>query len=206
MSRKLIFIDDSGCTGFKFGQGSTNYFGIAAVFFDDDLDAEEAALKIKRLRRSLCWHDLHEFKFRKTSGSIRKQFLETVRSLNYRVVIALIDKRNVNDIKLQENPSEFYYNVILRTLQIGDGFVKANIIIDGKKGIDHRRKVKSFFRKNLPEFSVNKISFRDSQKDSLIQLADMIVGAAMHSLEKRDDSKDYISIIEKRIYKIFTEL
>ena len=47
MSRKLIFIDDSGCTVFKFGRGSTDYFGIAAVFFDDNLDAEETALIIK---------------------------------------------------------------------------------------------------------------------------------------------------------------
>ena len=206
MSRKLIFIDDSGCTGFKFGRGSTVYFGIAAVFFDDNLDAEETALKIKRLRRSLGWHDLHEFKFRKTSKVIKKQFFETVRSLNYRVVVALIDKRNVIDKKIQKNPGEFYYSVILSALQAGGGFAKANITIDGEKGVDHRRKIKSYFRRNLPVFSVNKISFRDSKKDSLIQLADMIVGAAIYSLEEQDDAKDYISIIEKSIEKIITEI
>jgi len=206
MPRKLIFIDDSGCTGFKFGRGSTDYFGIAAVFFDDDLDAEETALSIKRLRRSLGWHDLHEFKFRKTSNTIRKKFLETVNSFNYRVVVTIIDKRKISDNNLQNNPGEFYYNVILRTLQSGGGFEKANIIIDGEKGIDHRRKVKTFFRNNLPDFSVNKMSFRDSRKDNLIQLADMIVGAAMHSLESKNDAKDYLSIIKKRIETTLTEL
>jgi len=145
MVRKLIFVDDSGCTGFKFGRGSTDYFGIAAVFFDDDLDAEETALKIKRLRRSLGWHDLHEFKFRKTSKSIKKQFLETVKSLNYRVVITIIDKRTITDNKYKNNPGEFYYNVILKTLQSGGEFEKANIAIDGEKGSDHRRNVKAFF-------------------------------------------------------------
>jgi len=206
MSRKLIFIDDSGCTGFKFGHGSTDYFGIAAVFFSDDLDAEETALKIKRLRRSLGWHDLHEFKFRKTSKSIRKQFLETVKPFNYEVVVTIIDKRKIFDKKLKSDSGEFYYNVILRTLQAGGGFEKANIIIDGEKGIDHRRKVKTFFRKNLPEFSVNEMSFRDSKKDSLIQLADMIIGAAMHSIEDRDDANDYISIVKNRIVSEISEL
>jgi len=206
MLKKLIFIDDSGCTGFKFGRGSTDYFGITAVFFDDDLDAEEASLKIKRLRRSLGWHDLHEFKFRKTSKSIRKKFLETVSMLNYRIVITLIDKRKVSDKRLQKNPDEFYYNVILRTLQGGGGFEKANIIIDGEKGVDHRRKVKTFFRKNLPEFSINEMSFIDSKKDNLIQLADMIIGAAMHSIKDRDDAMDYISIVKKHIIAEFNEI
>jgi hypothetical protein len=95
MSRKLLFIDDAGDVGFKFGQGSTDYFAIAVVFFDDDLDAEEASLRIKRMRRSLGWHDLHEFKFRKTSSDIKIQFFETVCSLDFRVVVALIDKRAV---------------------------------------------------------------------------------------------------------------
>ena len=40
--------DDSGDPGFKLGRGSTDYFAIATVFFDDDLDAEEMALKTKR--------------------------------------------------------------------------------------------------------------------------------------------------------------
>jgi len=199
MARKLIFVDDSGCTGFKFGRGSTDYFGIAAIFFDDDLDAEETALKIKRLRRSLGWHDLHEFKFRKTSKTVKKQFLETVKSLNFRVVITIIDKRDITDKKYINNPGEFYYNVILKTLQTGGEFEKANIAIDGEKGIDHRRTVKTFFRKNLPDYSVNNISFIDSKKDNLIQLADMIVGAALYSVKDRTDANDYITIIKNRI-------
>jgi len=206
MSRKLIFIDDSGCTGFKFGRGSSDYFCIAGIFFDDDLDAEETALKIKRLRRSLGWHDLHEFKFRKASIKVKKQFFNTICSFNYRVVLATIDKRKITDKNLQNNPSEFYYKVILKVLQTGGDFMKANITIDGEKGIDHRRNVKTFFRKNLPEFSVNKIGFVDSKKDNLVQLADMFVGAARQSIEKQKDANDYISMVKKRIEAIITEL
>ena len=45
----LIFLDESGDAGFKFGQGSSSHFVIALVIFDSPLDAEETALHIKRL-------------------------------------------------------------------------------------------------------------------------------------------------------------
>jgi hypothetical protein len=76
----LVFIDDSGDAGFKLDKGSSKHFVIACVIFDDNLDAEEAALKIKRLRRSLNWRDDHEFKFNKASKTIRLAFLNEVLS------------------------------------------------------------------------------------------------------------------------------
>jgi hypothetical protein len=199
MARKLIFIDDSGCTGFKFGRGSTDYFGIAAVFFDDDLDAEETALKIKRLRRSLGWHDLHEFKFRKTSKELIKLFFNTVQPCNFRVVTALIDKRTVTDIEMIKNPRLFYYNVILHTIRAGGSLDKVNIYIDGEAGRKYSQKVKTYIRQNLPKNAVNKVTFKDSNTDSLVQLADMIVGALLHTTEERGDSDLYYSIIKEHI-------
>ena len=199
MARKLIFIDDSGCTGFKFGRGSTDYFGIAAVFFDDDLDAEETALKIKRLRRSLGWHDLHEFKFRKTSKELTKQFFNAVQPCTFRVVTALIDKRTVTDIKMTKNPRLFYYNVILQTIRAGGNLDKVNIYIDGEAGRKYSQKVKTYIRQNLPKNAVNKVSFKDSNTDSLVQLADMIVGALLHTTEERGNSDLYYSLIKSHI-------
>jgi len=37
------------------------------------------------------------------------------------------------------------------------------------------------------------------KKNNLIQLADMIVGAALYSIKDRTDAKDYITIIKNRI-------
>ena len=67
----LVFIDDSGDPGFKLEKGWSKHFVIACIIFDDNLDAEETALKIKRLRRALKWRDDHEFKFNKTNKQIR---------------------------------------------------------------------------------------------------------------------------------------
>ncbi len=37
----LVFIDDSGDAGFKLGKGSSEFFVISAVIFDDNLEAEK---------------------------------------------------------------------------------------------------------------------------------------------------------------------
>ena len=69
----LVFIDDSGNPGFKLGRGSSQFFIIACVVFEDNLDAEETALLMKRYRRDLRWPDEREFKFNKTKKRFCKR-------------------------------------------------------------------------------------------------------------------------------------
>ncbi|MCL6472275.1 MAG: hypothetical protein K6T91_05620 [Firmicutes bacterium] len=59
----IIFLDDSGDPGFKVGKGSTTSLVIALAIFDDELEAEETSVKIKRLKRELGVKDTFEFKF-----------------------------------------------------------------------------------------------------------------------------------------------
>ena len=66
----LVFIDDSGDPGFNFKKGSSRFFIIAAVIFNDELEAEKTAVSIKELRRKLNFPDDVEFKFNKS----RKMF------------------------------------------------------------------------------------------------------------------------------------
>lgn len=57
----LVFIDDSGDPGFKLDKGSSHFFVISAVLFDDNLEAEKTAVAIKELRRELKFGDDKEF-------------------------------------------------------------------------------------------------------------------------------------------------
>lgn len=43
----LVFIDESGDTGFKVSKGSTQNFVVACVIFDDNLEAEKTSVAIK---------------------------------------------------------------------------------------------------------------------------------------------------------------
>ncbi len=55
----------------------------------------------------------------------------------------------------------------------------ANIYIDGKSGKSYQKKIRAYFRQNLPKNSVHTLKYIDSKSNSLIQLADMISGATM---------------------------
>ena len=104
----LVFIDDSGDAGFKLDKGSSKHFVIACVIFDDNLDAEEAALIIKRLRRSLHWRDDHEFKFNKTSKAIRLAFLNEVKGCKFRIRAIVADKSTIRSPELRTSKNKFY--------------------------------------------------------------------------------------------------
>jgi len=71
----LVFIDDSGDAGFKLDKGSSSFFVISAVIFDDELEAEKTAIAIKELRRELGFSDQTEFKFNGCRKEVRLKFL-----------------------------------------------------------------------------------------------------------------------------------
>ena len=112
MSRQLVFIDDSGDPGFKLAQGSSSHFVIACIIFDDFLDAEEAALIIKKYRRSIGWGDYREFKFNKTAKKYVKELLERVSSCNFHVRAICVDKSKIHSLELK-NKTESFYNYFI---------------------------------------------------------------------------------------------
>ena len=199
----IIAIDDSGDPGLKIGKGSSRYFVIAVVCFADDLDAEEVSLRIKRIRRDLKWKSLHEFKFRKTSPEIRRMFLTEMKRFNFEVSLVILDKNDIiNDITFKKNASKLYNAAILKAIaSFGEQVEDAHIYIDGESGVDYRRKVRTYLRKNLPKRAIKELTYRDSKNDSLIQLADMVAGAARRSVE-RDTDAGYLKIIKGRITRI----
>jgi len=44
-------MDESGDAGFKFDKGSSNFFVIVAIIYDDSLEVEKTAVAIKSLKR-----------------------------------------------------------------------------------------------------------------------------------------------------------
>jgi len=99
----LIFVDDSGDPGFKLEKGSSRYFVIAMVIFDDNLEAEKTALEIKKLKRDLGFPDETEFKFSKSRNEVKKRFLSTVSVSNFRIRCLVVDKKLVYSHELRNN-------------------------------------------------------------------------------------------------------
>ncbi len=203
----LVFIDDAGDAGFKLEKGSSKHFVIACVIFDDNLDAEETALKIKRLRRSLKWRDDHEFKFNKASKLVRLTFLSEIKSCNFRVRAIVADKEVIRSPELRTNNTKFYNYMIKEVLSKSDGSIKnGSIRLDGHEDRAYKKAAATYFRQQAnPRGSViNDMKFVNSKNDNLIQLADMVAGSILRSTQSNKTDKDeYLKVIKKRIEDIW---
>ena len=74
----LMFIDESGDAGLKINSGSSKYFIVALVAFEDHDEAQAADERIDLLRREMGLPNRFEFHFNKMKPDQRKQFLAVI--------------------------------------------------------------------------------------------------------------------------------
>ena len=199
----LIFIDDSGDPGFKIDRGSSTTFVICCIIFDDELEAERTAVRIKELRRELKKSDRFEFKFNKSSKGYRIKFLETIKSFKFRVRAIVMPKRVIHSDELRNSKTSFYNYTIKLVLKNSGGTLKnARIRLDGHGNRMFRRELTSYLRRSLDSVDrgmIENLRFRSSDKDVLIQLADMVAGSINKKYQNEKTDKDiYWDMIKSR--------
>ncbi len=199
----LIFIDDSGDPGFKVEKGSSAVFVIALIIFDDPLDAEETALKIKRLKQIMKLNDNFEFRFNKCRKDFRCKFLSTVADSRFRVRAIIMRKDRIYGRELRRSKESFYSYAIKTVLKYHGGTIHdAKIRLDGHGDRLFKNTVSMYLRRELnsPRNKIFKdLKFVDSQKNVLVQLADMVAGAINRSYSDKDDKNLYKGIIAHKI-------
>lgn len=200
----LVFIDDSGDPGFKLGKGSSTHFVISMVIFDDDLEAEKAAVRIKELKRELKLADSVEFKFAKSSSRIKIAFLKGINPFNFDVRFLAVDKEKIYSQDLMNNKNRFYSFFIKELLKhSGKAIPNARIKIDGHGDRAFRRNFITYLRRELnskDRIILESCKIVDSKENVLIQMADMISGSINRSYNaEKADRGDYKKIIEKHI-------
>ncbi len=200
----LIFIDDSGDAGFKLDKGSSKFFVISAVIFDDNLEAEKTAVAIKQFRRDAGFSDRVEFKFNKSRRKIREGFLKTVNTFNFRIRNLIIDKSLIRSEELRNNRESFYSYAIKMLLKYSNKTIsEASIKIDGSGDRIFRKTFLSYLRKQLNTKEakiIKKCKLVNSKNNVLIQLADMVAGSVRRSYDKEKTDHDvYKNIIKKHI-------
>lgn len=198
----LVLIDESGCSGFKLGKGSTPFFVIGMVTFFDFEEAEKASNKISELRTKLnIWP---EFKFSKTHSDVKDIFFRELCKFNFNVQALVVEKTNLKNIK--PNPKENFYSFLIKELiQKQDTILaKAIIKIDGNGDKEFKNALNSYLRQQIGSRKIGKFRFVDSQKDNLIQLADMTVGAiARHQNQNRKESSRWYKLLNSKIVDIW---
>lgn len=204
----LVFIDDSGDPGFRIDRGSTRAFVICCVIFDDELEAEKTAIAIKELRRKLRKPDYYEFKFNKCSREYRTKFLQAIAGFKFRVRALVMRKDLIRSPELKRSKESFYNFTIKTVLKYNEETIKrAKIRLDGSGSRLFRQSLLVYLRKSLNTSErtiIENIRFRDSNKDVLIQLADMIAGSISRTYQQeKSDRELYLGVIKKRVENIW---
>ncbi|PIP40155.1 hypothetical protein COX18_07640 [Candidatus Desantisbacteria bacterium CG23_combo_of_CG06-09_8_20_14_all_40_23] len=88
----LVFIDEAGDTGRKIEKGSSRFFVISLVLFDEYEEANVCDQRIKLLRKELKISENYEFHFTENSKRIRIEFLKAIQPYNFMYVTVVINK------------------------------------------------------------------------------------------------------------------
>ena len=195
----LVFVDESGDAGFKLQTGSSDFFVMALVIFDDNLEAEKTSLAIKELRRKLKLKDKFEFKFNKTNKKFRKTFFNGVKSFKFKVRAIVVKKELIHSQGLRNNKEKFYNYVSMQLLKQSLKSIRnANLKFD-KRGERALRDQLRVYLSNRLDNKHNQIftdlKFVDSRQNTLIQLADMVSGAIFSDFTKKDS--EYLGMLKR---------
>jgi len=177
-----VFIDDSGDPGFKFDKGSSRYFVIACCVFETAEAAESASAAISALKDRLSRPQHVEFKFAKTRLDTQVQFFDTLSREDFFIRVLVIDKFAREQLYRERQTGSLHHAAIHQVLASASTVLSgARVTIDGGGGRLYRHSTFRTFR-GVPNFSspgiVKKIVFAGSQKNRLLQLADMVAGCA----------------------------
>ena len=201
----LVFIDESGDTGLKIEKGSSRYFIISLVIFEDEDEATACDKRISLLRRELRLAEDFEFHFQDNSDRIREKFLQAVAPYNFFYFGIIINK----------DPQKLY----------GDGFkfkesfykYACGLVFENAKPYLQMAKIKidksgrALFRSELARYlggKINKekkliksVKMEKSHSNNLLQLADYVSGIINRKAQEKKNYREYYKHISaKEIY------
>ena len=198
----LIFIDESGDPGLNIERGSSKYFIVALVGFNDHDEALEVDDRISLLRNEQRLPDNFEFRFNKLKPGYRRTFLETVARYNFFYFAVAMNKADLAGHKFDLNESLYNYACGLIFEKAKPRLANAIVVIDENGSKNFKSKLKRYLVRRLKDDSgkcfIKKVRTQDSRKNNLVQLADMIVGAVARSFSGKKDAEECRNLIAHR--------
>jgi hypothetical protein len=187
----LVFVDESGDSGFKLDRGSSTHFVVAAVCFRSQSEAGETDIAIDDFRKREGLPSTFEFHFSRTPSHISLGLLRTVHQYDFVLAARAVEKVSASTDKKIPQGNELHIELIAQTLQALPRLSNATIVIDGQRPkplqSQIERRLKQANAANAAQV-ISKVKFRRSSSDNLLQLADAVSGAIFQSLTKGDDT------------------
>lgn len=199
----LIFIDESGDTGFKFEHGSSQFFTVSLVMFKNHDEAIKCDRSIADLKRRLGWNNSDEFHFKRNSDKIRLKFLKNVSRFDFIYYSVIIDKTLFKYKAKEFKDREYFYSYIC--LQVIEStqrqLIQADIVIDKNGNSEFRNRLSKYLKKkiNINQKRIRKVKMQRSEANNLLQLADYIAGIINRSvINRKNNTDEYRKILKTK--------
>ena len=198
----LVFIDESGDTGRKIGKGSSRYFVISLLVFEDNEEALNCNQRISLLRKELKLSDNFEFHFQDNSYAVRESFLSAVNPYQFMYFGVVIDKAPDKlwgeGFKTKES---FYKYSCQMVFTNAKPYLDGAIVVLDKTGSpifmsSLAKYLKS--RMNSEKKIIKKIKQQKSHSNNLLQLSDYIAGIINRKFQNKKDWKKFYHYIKAK--------
>lgn len=199
----LVFVDESGDTGLKLKKGSSKFFTVTLVLFEDNDEALACDQRIQLLKRELGFGGDFEFHFRTNSIRVRQKFFEAAAPYNFFYFTVVINKAGLWGPGFAYKESFYKYACNLVFENAKPYLSAATVVIDKSGSRDFRAQLDRYLKvranQEKDQRFVKKVRMERSKSNNLIQLADMVSGAVVRSLDKRKkDCNLYRALIKHR--------
>lgn len=200
----LVFIDESGDTGFKIESGSSRFFIISLVIFEDDDEALACDQRIQLLKKELGYPADFEFHFYDNSDKIRQKFLEVISPYNFFFLPMIINK---DPQKLYgegfKHKNSFYKFACGLVFENAKPYLKnAKVKIDKSGSALFRYELARYLKKkinNVDDHLIKHVKMEQSISNNLLQLADYIAGVINRKVQKKKKSEIYFRFISHKM-------
>lgn len=200
-SKMLVFIDESGCPGFKFTRGSDPVFGLGMIIFANGEDALATEQALLALRNKL--QHKTEFKFSKSTDKLRDAFFGGIAACPFDVRALIVRKEMLHGYQLRTQADSFYSYFVKMLIAHDDGALSAaRVRIDGSGSREFQRSLGSYLRRELGN-RLKEVRMSDSARDPLMQLADMCIGAVTRAERDRHDAERWKAMLTPRIRNVW---
>lgn len=200
----IVFLDESGDTGRKIGKGSSDYFIVSLIIFEDNDEALACDQRISLLRTELKYPDNYEFHFGENSKRVREAFLNAVSPYRFTVFSVIINKdpKKLYGAGFDIKESFYKYACNLVFTNAKPYMDKATVVIDKSGSPTFVGSLRYYLRARMNDHErqhIKKIKVQDSKSNNLIQLADYASGITNRKVNKKPDWQHYWKFINSKI-------
>lgn len=189
----LVFLDESGDPGFKFGAGSSTFFVVTLILIKDNQVATNLDQTIDRLRTKLRTPSGFEFHFAKTCPEWRESFMKEINGFEFRYHSIVINKPALYGEGFNNKESFYKFACKIVLQNASRELTDATVVLDGCGSREFQRQLGSYLRRNIndsdaPKVAIKSLKIQESHRNNLLQLADMVCGAVARSFSQKKDA------------------